>query len=142
MISLIRAQVIALNSTGDTAPKVLINSQQIPSLPDGITGHVEHSLNYKAVVLNYAKPYIEGASRPTIKAAIEALPQATVEFASLLGYAMFFTASHHAWELPLTGGKYQIVPFEVFPWEQPEVGGDLGEAMITTQAEQGTQVLE
>ncbi|KAK1074713.1 hypothetical protein LTR12_008910 [Friedmanniomyces endolithicus] len=102
LLQLLNTQITGLRLDGDTTPsKVLLKSE------------LEPPSKYKAVVVRGENPYIESVWSPSVKAALEALLHATMEFASIYGTGGFFTEGHYAWELERTKANFQILPFAV-----------------------------
>ena len=96
LLQLLNTQITGLRLDGDTTPsKVLLKSE--PNPPSKVEGLLYIGLWYKAVIVRGENPYIESVWSPSVKAALEALLEATMEFAAIYGTGGFFTEGHYAW---------------------------------------------
>ncbi|KAK1816401.1 hypothetical protein LTR12_009180 [Friedmanniomyces endolithicus] len=112
LLQLLSTQINGLRLDGDNTPsKVLLKSELEP--PSKVEDLLNKGLWYKAVIVRGENSYIESVWSPSVKAALEALLEATMEFAAIPGTGNFFTEGHYAWELERTKADYQIVPFAV-----------------------------
>ncbi len=137
LLQLLNTQITGLRLDGDTTPsKVLLKSE--PNPPSKVEGLLYIGLWYKAVIVRGENPYIESVWSPSVKAALEALLEATMEFAAIYGTGGFFTEGHYAWELEWTKANYHIVPFAVSLEHNFETGFDAAAVSAPLQTQAGS----
>jgi len=112
LLQLLNTQITGLRLDGDTTPsKIFLKSELEP--PSKVEDLLNKGLWFEAVIVRGDNPYFESVWSPSVKAALEALLHATMEFAAIYGTGGFFTEGHYAWELERTKANYQIIPFSV-----------------------------
>ncbi|KAK0253440.1 hypothetical protein LTR91_013469 [Friedmanniomyces endolithicus] len=132
----VQKRINGLRLDGDNTPsRVLLKSELEP--PSKVEGLLNKGLWYKAVIVRGDHPYIESVWSPSVKAALEALLEATMEFAAIPGTGNFFTEGHYAWELERTKADYQIVPFAVPLGHESATGFDAAAVSAPTQTQAG-----